>query len=128
MEESQGLFIARELVERGFQVTVYDPLAMDTARAELADGVEYAESAQAAADGQDAVVIATPWREFAVLDYDGSGDARPLVVDCWGMLSGHDGIHRVRLGMGPSSWRAVRTKADVEVTVEVGAKAGVGTP
>lgn len=101
VEQSQGLFIARELAERGFHVTAYDPLAMDAARAELKDGVKYVESAQAAVNAQDAVIIATPCREFAGLDYDGSAEARAFVVDCWGMLSGHDGTHWVRLGMGP---------------------------
>lgn len=100
VDHSQGLFIADELARRGFQVTAYDPMAMDAARQELADRVAYADSAQGAVDDQDAVVIATPWSEFEKLDYDGAARARALVVDCWGMLPKHDGEFRVRIGMG----------------------------
>ncbi|MFQ5699083.1 MAG: UDP-glucose dehydrogenase family protein [Myxococcota bacterium] len=98
VEQSQGVFIARLLRERGFQVTTYDPLAMDSARRELGDQVKYAESAQAAVDDHSAVVIATPWPEFGSLDYSAMGLGDPLVVDCWGILADHDGTGRVRLG------------------------------
>jgi hypothetical protein len=37
----------------------------------------------------DVVVIATPWPEFAELPVDAlAGDERrPVVIDCWGLLS-----------------------------------------
>jgi len=103
VEHSQGVFIARELADRGFRVTAYDPLAIDAARPLLEDRVKFAESAQAAVDGREAVVIATPWPQFAQLGWSSDPKSAPVVFDCWGLLEAHDGVGRVRLGAGPVS-------------------------
>ena len=49
-------------------LTVYDPAAMERAKAVLGDSVRYAESVYAACDGAEAVLILTEWEEFANLD------------------------------------------------------------
>ncbi len=89
VDESQGIFISRILVERGFEVTVYDPLAMNSARLVLGGRVKYAESAQACITKADVVLIATPWNEFKEIDFSSQPiSKRPIVVDCWGILDG----------------------------------------
>jgi UDPglucose 6-dehydrogenase len=97
VERSQGVLMARRLAELGFEVTVFDPLAMREGRAELGDHVKYAESAEALLDGQEAVIVATPCTEFAGLDWERRRDV--FVLDCWGLLEGHDGRRRVRFGV-----------------------------
>lgn len=67
LRESPAVRIARGLVDAGATVNVYDPRGMDNARREV-DGVTFCDDAYAAADGADAVVIATEWGEFATLD------------------------------------------------------------
>jgi UDPglucose 6-dehydrogenase len=87
IEESQSLQIAKLLSERSFEVTAYDPLAMELARSILGNTVRFAESAQVCIDGADVVVIATPWKEFKDLNYSPPGrDGKPIVIDCWGLL------------------------------------------
>jgi UDPglucose 6-dehydrogenase len=101
IEESQSLQIAKLLAERAFEVSVYDPMAMDLARPHLGSGIRCTESAQACIDGADVVVIATPWNEFKTLNYssdDHSG--KPIVIDCWGLLdqNAHRSVAITRLG------------------------------
>jgi UDPglucose 6-dehydrogenase len=88
IEESQSLQIAKLLSERSFEVTAYDPLAMELARSNLGNTVRFAQSAQACIDEADVVVIATPWKEFRDLNYSPPGrDGKPIVIDCWGLLA-----------------------------------------
>jgi UDPglucose 6-dehydrogenase len=87
IDESQGILIAQILLDRGFDIVAYDPVAMETARNVFADRIKYAPSAQNCILDVDAVLIATPWEEFKQLEYaplNGSKD--PIVIDCWGML------------------------------------------
>jgi UDPglucose 6-dehydrogenase len=105
IDESPGVIIARDLVERGFRVLAYDPMATEAARVELGDAVEYAESAQACIDAADLVLITTPWPEFASLRYSGRSDGRdPLVIDCWDTVSDSDiePSRLVKIGRGPA--------------------------
>jgi UDPglucose 6-dehydrogenase len=91
VDESQGVLIAHRLTGRGLEITAYDPMAMDSARRVLRDGVKCAESAQACITNADVILIATPWEEFRDLDYNPvKGAKRPLIIDCWGLLDGLD--------------------------------------
>ncbi len=76
VRNSRALDVIPRLVERGSDVVVYDPEAMENAREALDVEVEYAASAEEAVDDADAVVVATDWPEFDGLD---TGDA--FVVD-----------------------------------------------
>jgi UDPglucose 6-dehydrogenase len=51
-------------------VRAYDPVAIPEAKMELNGSVRYCESAYAAAEGVDALVLSTGWPEFRALDYD----------------------------------------------------------
>jgi UDPglucose 6-dehydrogenase len=88
VEESQGVLIAQLLTGRGIEVTAYDPMAIEPARAVLKDSVKYAESAQACIADVDVILLATPWDEFKGLDYTRpSGPRRPVVIDSWSLLN-----------------------------------------
>src|SRR5436189_1642494 len=67
MREASSLVLAARLQADGAQVTAYDPVAEDAARG-LMQGVEFSDSALAAIDGADAVVLVTEWPEFAEVD------------------------------------------------------------
>jgi UDPglucose 6-dehydrogenase len=77
-----------QLLAEGARVKVYDPEAMDRARAVLPQ-VEYAKSAYEAAQNSEALLIATEWDEFRTLDWERVHDAmiRPLIVDGRNLLS-----------------------------------------
>ncbi len=76
------------LLAEGAVINAYDPEAMERARAILPN-INYARSAYAAAEGAEALLIATEWDEFKKLDWDRIRDsmARPLIVDGRNLLS-----------------------------------------
>jgi UDPglucose 6-dehydrogenase len=85
---STSMQIAKQLVTMGAHVRAYDPAAIEGARAELNGSVRYCETAYAAAEGVDALVLGTAWSEFRSLDYDRIKRAlkRPLIVDTKNIL------------------------------------------
>lgn len=85
VEESQGVMIASALAATGAQVTVHDPLALDNARAALADTVRYAATLEDAVTDADVIVIATPDPAFRALSAMPPINP-PVVVDCWRLL------------------------------------------
>jgi len=106
VDESQGVELARHLLARGIPVILYDPAAMDNARAALGEGVTFASSAEECARQADVVVLTTPWDEFrnlspAHLNYS---NGRPVLVDCWRILERrqYESVaDYVALGTGP---------------------------
>ncbi len=101
IEESQGVLIAKILLERGFEVVAYDPVAIEAARKVFGKNIEYAASAQTCILEADAVLITTPWDEFKRMKYSClNGSKDPIVIDCWGMLDGEvpESPRVIRLG------------------------------
>lgn len=64
IRESPGIWLADELAGSGYAVTVHDPVAMPAAEMVLGDRVTYAPNAYAAAEGADALVLATEWPQY----------------------------------------------------------------
>ena len=88
IEESQGVALARQLAAAGVRVVVYDPAAMENAKAALAGQVGFAGSAAECARQADVLAIVTPWTEFQTLraeDFKRENE-KPLVLDCWRLL------------------------------------------
>src|SRR5690348_4132068 len=69
MREAPSIPLVNLLVERGAEVSAFDPVAREQAEKVLT-GIEFAVDAYAAPDGADAVVIVTEWDEFRALDLD----------------------------------------------------------
>lgn len=89
IEESQGVALAKELLSKGFSLSLYDPLALDATRQVLGTAPEYADSIQACVQNADAIVITTPCKEFKALtvnDLAPTGTSRKIVMDCWRVL------------------------------------------
>jgi UDPglucose 6-dehydrogenase len=85
MREASSVVLAARLFAEGAEVSGYDPVvSRRQASPLLPRGIELADSALAAAQGADAVVIVTEWREFAAPFGDGTLLAvmrTPLVID-----------------------------------------------
>lgn len=84
LRSSVALELVERLVAEGAEVTVFDPKAMDKARElPIAEKLIFAESASAAAEGAEALVIATEWPEFANVDLAELRDKMiaPLIFD-----------------------------------------------
>ena len=82
VRESPAVKVTRMLLERGAQVTAFDPQGMENARRELS-GAGFAKNAYEVARGADILVLLTEWDEFKWLDYDRVRGlmASPLIVD-----------------------------------------------
>jgi len=85
---SSSVRLAQGLIAKGARVRAYDPVAIPEARLELNGTVNYCESAYAAAEGVDALVVGTGWPEFRALDFDRIKHLlkRPIIVDTKNLL------------------------------------------
>lgn len=84
LRESPAVALVRSLLAEGCNVAAYDPAAMENARQELNSAqLTFAESAYAAMEGADALLVLTDWPEFARLDLDQvkARLAQPIVFD-----------------------------------------------
>jgi UDPglucose 6-dehydrogenase len=73
MREAPSRVLIAELLARGASVCAYDPAAMPEARRVFGNEarIAYADSPIAAAQGADALVIVTEWKEFRSPDFEG---------------------------------------------------------
>ena len=69
MRDAPSIPLVEGLVEGGAEVVAFDPVGREQAEKVL-PAIAYAESAEADADGADALVIVTEWDEFRALDLD----------------------------------------------------------
>jgi UDPglucose 6-dehydrogenase len=69
MRDAPSIPLVHRLVEEGASVTAFDPVGREQAEKVLPK-IEYAASAEEAADGADALVIVTEWDEFRALDLE----------------------------------------------------------
>ena len=77
-----ALELTRQILDAGGEVRAYDPRAMEKAKLELPT-ITYCESAYEAAQGAEAVIVATEWEEFRQLDWALIRETmnRPLILD-----------------------------------------------
>ncbi len=82
MRDAPSLALIQALQDAGASVRAYDPEGVEQARPLLND-VVFTDSAYAAADGADALVIVTEWDEFRALDLRRIATllAQPVLVD-----------------------------------------------
>ena len=85
---SASVELAQNLLAKGARVKAYDPVAMSEARLQLNGTVKYCESAYGAAEGVDALVVATGWSEFRTLDFTKIRHLvkRPIIIDTKNLL------------------------------------------
>lgn len=69
MREAPALVVIRRLLDAGAEVRAYDPVAMEECRRRLGTAVELAPTMYGAAEGADAVVLLTEWKEFRMPDW-----------------------------------------------------------
>jgi UDPglucose 6-dehydrogenase len=121
VDESPGVALARLLGEAGYDIHVYDPVALEAALPSLAGVAHGCGSVPELLEKSDIVVITTPWPEFADLPLEAHAGKRLTIVDCWGTLSEgpyEETIDIVRLG------RALERSSPVLSAGEEGDRAG----
>ena len=85
---SSSIRLAQTLLAKGARVRAYDPEALAEAKMQLNGTVRYCETAYAAAEGVDALVVGTGWPEFRTLDFSKIKHLlkRPVIVDTKNLL------------------------------------------
>src|SRR5438552_859221 len=85
---SSSIRLAETLVAKGARVRAYDPVAIPEAKARLNGSVRYFDTAYAAAQGMDALVVGTGRPEFRALDFDRIKNLlkHPIIVDTKNLL------------------------------------------
>ena len=80
MREAPSRTVISELAQRGARIRAYDPIARDEAARVLShiDALQFTDSASAALEGADALVIVTEWREFRTPDFESLREALAL--------------------------------------------------
>jgi len=85
IRDSPAIDVIQKLIAAGASVAAYDPAANERAQGVLpaSENMRYAGSAYEAAEGADAVLILTDWKEFANLDLQRLNQALrfPIVID-----------------------------------------------
>ena len=85
LREAPSRVLIEQLTQRGADIVAYDPVAMNEARRvmSLQPRLHYAESANAALAGADALVIVTEWKQFRSPDFDAIRHSlrEPVVFD-----------------------------------------------
>lgn len=69
MREAPSVVIINKLLAEGASVSAYDPVAIEEAKHDLGDTIEYAASEYATLDDADALLIVTEWSEFRIPDF-----------------------------------------------------------
>lgn len=81
---SVAIELVEKLVEEGAEITAYDPQGSEKAKdLPIAKKIKIVDSAAKAAEGAEALIIATEWPEFASVDFTGVRDSMlsPLIFD-----------------------------------------------
>lgn len=70
IREAPSLYNIEALLKEGAVVRAHDPEAMDNVRKIFGDKIQYFENPYEAAEGADAIFIATEWPEFRTPDFE----------------------------------------------------------
>ncbi len=84
LRDAPSLTIASRLLQIGARVKAYDPVAMNACRQQHPDlKIQYSRSVEEMAEGADALVLVTEWKEFGTLDLASLAPrmARPILID-----------------------------------------------
>lgn len=108
VEDSQSIEFAARLSAEGYRVSVFDPKAMESAKSELGEAVEYARDVGGCVEGAAAIVLLTDWAAWKTLDWRGLRERTApdcLLVDCWRKMDVVSrGLFRYKaLGLGPAA-------------------------
>lgn len=87
--ESPAMDIVGELLQKGANITAYDPKAMGTAAGLLEDKIKYADDMYSALKDADVLAVLTEWQEFKTLDLEQAANlmCHKQIVDCRNLIN-----------------------------------------
>jgi UDPglucose 6-dehydrogenase len=108
IRDSTAIEVVHEFLQKGADVVVFDPAAMENARTVLGAQVHYAKTPEACISAADVCIMATGWNSFRGLKPSTFRDRMrtPLVVDGRRILDPRifraKGVRVLKLGTAPS--------------------------
>jgi len=105
LRHSPAVTLTEQIIKRGGDVAVYDPIATEMARSAFGDKVRYATGALEAVKGADITVIGTAWPEWSELNWAAVKSAMRgnIVFDARNslrMVTLDPGLVRIQIGTG----------------------------
>jgi UDPglucose 6-dehydrogenase len=70
IREAPALYNIEKLIKEGVNIKAHDPEGMENVKKILGDSIQYCDTPYQAAEGADAIFIATEWPEFRTPDFD----------------------------------------------------------
>jgi UDPglucose 6-dehydrogenase len=70
IREASSLILIEKLLQAGAKVRAYDPAAMDEAKKQLGNSIEYTDNPYDAVRNADAMALMTEWSEFHLPDFN----------------------------------------------------------
>jgi UDPglucose 6-dehydrogenase len=92
--EAPSLDIANLIIAEGANLRVYDPMAMENARALLPAGAVSYQDIYSAAAGACAIILATEWSEFIQADWN---KIKKAMVEPYAIVDGRNALSREKL-------------------------------
>ena len=92
--ESPAMDIVGELLQKGADITAYDPKAMGTACVLLGNKISYADDMYACLKDADVLAILTEWNEFKALDLAQEAHLmrHKQIVDCRNLINAEQAV------------------------------------
>jgi UDPglucose 6-dehydrogenase len=88
VEESQGVLLANRLASDGYNVTVFDPVALDSAATFLTPSVHTSATLAGCLAAADVIVLTVAWPQFREIPVAIAAlpPRRRVIVDCWRII------------------------------------------
>lgn len=83
IREAPSVYIIKDLLEKGFNINVYDPKAMDKVKNVFGDKIKFFENPYSCISEASALIVLTEWDEFRNLDLEKIKGLlkNPLIID-----------------------------------------------
>lgn len=100
VEESQAIMLVKKLLEKGYDVMLHDPQALETVKELLGEAVSCCSNVEDAINKSDLVVFMTSWPEYENLDH--SLLRGKSIIDAWRIFKDANLEKYSCLGLGQS--------------------------
>jgi len=94
--ESPAIKLIHRLLEKGVEIAVYDPLAIDNTKSIFGDKIKYANSVRECLSYSSCWIITTPDEEFKNIDDSFVTYIPTIIIDCWRILNSHKFSKKVK--------------------------------
>jgi len=105
VEESAALIIAQKLIEKDYNICVYDPLTYKNVKAVLNDKARYCQTIEECLENADVYFISYPKKEFEIIAKFLPGKSGKTLIDPWRQfrkfkIKRINGLKYIPLGIG----------------------------